>query len=1304
MTSVTVISPSFNQKEFLTECLESVAAQQAVDFEHLIFDPGSTDGSRDVAEAHAARHSFVKYFPEPDSGQVEAINKGLERATGDILTWLNSDDSYIGTDVLERVVAEFDAHPEIDVICGRGTYITPTGDLIKEAWVHRDGEAIPDRLRNSIGLVQPSVFFRRSVYEKVGGLDPTFNLSLDYDYWIRFAKAGVRFHFLDQLLVKMTIHKDSKTIGSRGPQFHEHLNLLRSHYGRPDPVWVDRTAMHRTTGRDGMIDASRTLTRGQAARYRYHHADLRRQFFDETPPVNQAVVATTFDAAYFDQGLNLIAGLHRTSLAVVKRIVIYDLGLTNLQREHLDGYDRVTVVDYPDEARSAFDGYLSPKNYAYKCAAIHAAAEFAQDGEVVVFMDAGIVPLRSIREIVERASTEGIFLVDHGDISTWPIYNIQFTAEDSLAAMGATGAEAMGKHVCSCLVAYTKAGPFQRLVDEAYEYSKDPNVVVAPKHLADGERIEAEVGQEANVRRASILTDLDRLAGVPRDELRSLFGYFGHRQDQSIYSLLAARHGASQQPAIRYNSSNPESSRASKLNWESGSVSDDIAVSRMNLEATDSSTVIYHHRGTFSNLDGAQHDDRTSDCIFLLGNGPSLASVDLRQLEGVDTLGMNAAYRHWQDIGWYPSYYVCLDTVVGVSHADAIADMVHNCEENGIRRFFLRENILEVQPALADHPRVQFFERETKRRSGLGARPLTTGSHSLVWAWLMGYTRVFLLGVDLDYVEIIDEAVLQDDGALSITSEVSENPNYFFAGYQQEGDRYNVPNPDSGLHQASWEAAREALPDVVDVFNLNPSSALKVFDFMGFDDAVKEAQVTQRSIVRAFDPPARPLGSSGYLIGPFERKQATFSESDAIHAYIASMRSSPGVMVDVGAHFGGSLGPFADDDWTIYGFEPDDDNLAALRQRMDRKWDLRIETRAVSFADNMMLPFYQSTESTGVSGLSAFLDTHREVQRVTTVTLNTFMADKNIAHVDFLKVDTEGHDLNVLEGYPWHLDKPDVVLCEFENRKTEPLGYQTEDMAGFLHEMGYEVLLSEWHPVVRYGVPHDFRALRQWEPGAAHPKAWGNLIGVRGIDAARNLVAVSEPLVEMRVSATPEKAIANERLVATVAPTRTIRTMARRLLERRRAVTRRLLRWYASPSGVLFFAALIAGGFAIAGAPGAKWFGLGALAALALFVPYKFSREQVRSDRRLSDRAKGLDASISHVKAEAAKRDQSTRMEVKRAEDASAELGVEFENISRDTTRRFRESEVASAAARRGEKRHGEPRIDSPRGVSPRDL
>ncbi len=1272
MPTVSIITPSFNQGDYLVACLESVAAQAIPPAEHLIFDPGSTDGSIDVARAHAERHGFVTLFAEPDEGQVDAINKGFAAAKGEILTWLNSDDAYLDDGVLAAVTDAFEQHPEADVVYGRGYYVDPQGRKLKDAFVHRDTARIAELLHGAVGILQPALFFRRRLYEQVGGLDPTYNLSLDYEYWIRFAKAGARFHFLDRPLARATMHTDSKTVGSRGAQFDELLELQTHHYGRPHPAWLERAALHRATGRDGIIDTSRELTVSQQARRRYHATELRRRYLPLGPPPPKALVVTSFDRNYHEQGLNLIAGLHRTSRAAADRILVYDLGLTESQRRSLSDLELVEVVDYPTEVWSFFEGYMHPKNYSYKCAAIRAAGALVEPGQVVLWMDAGVTPLRPIDEIVRRTVEDGVFFVDHDDRPGWPFYNIQNTSAESLAAMGATPQEMIAPHLCSALVGYVREGPYQTLIDEAYLLSQDERVVVAPKHLGPEDRIEPERHESARTRRAYLRSHPEAAPG--EDELRRLFGYWGHRQDQSIYSVLCARYGAPQHSGLRYNRANDASSAASKLNWESDGFSNEVAVSRLHLDGTSGDTVIYHHRGTFSNLDGLQHRHRRSDCLFILGNGPSLADVDLRSLDGHATLGMNAAYRYWHEIGWYPTYYACMDIVVAASQAESIADLVANADDNGIELFFLRESAIEAQPQLAADPRVVVLGRELRRRSGLDVEPITTGSHALLWGRMLGYTRMFLLGVDLGYQEHVPGAELREDGTLEITGDMSENPNYFFAGYQQPGDRYNIPNPEPGLHHRAWQAVADALPAQIDVFNLNPKSALTIFPMHDLADALTESATTRRSIVRTWTPPGDRSPDTAMLAGPYERGAARFNEAHALRAWFLDHAGAGTVMVDVGAHVGGSLQRFGEDGWTIHAIEPDPDNREALLDRIEDSWDVHVDERVVADVDGLELPFYQSPESTGVSGVEPFLSSHREVGRVRTVTLASYLAEHDVDHVTFLKIDTEGHDLDVLEGYPWHHDRPDVIMCEFEDRKTERLGYRVADLVQMLEAQGYDLLCSEWHAVIRYGADHDFRALRRWQPGVLSPDAWGNLIAFRRPEDLESFAQAAPAHVEVRAApvAAPEAS-------AAAAPPQTrlaaVTAMARRMWGRRGPIGRRLARWYLSPSGLLFLVALALSALALSGAPGARWLGLAAVLALAVFVPYKFGREQVRNDQRLDWHLGALRTDIDAARTDAERATAAARADAGRA--AAAARGTRERLDAAEATAAARHEELA---------------------------
>ena len=98
-------------------------------------------------------------------------------------------------------------------------------------------------------------------------------------------------------------------------------------------------------------------------------------------------------------------------------------------------------------------------------------------------------------------------------------------------------------------------------------------------------------------------------------------------------------------------------------------------------------------------------------------------------------------------------------------------------------------------------------------------------------------------------------------------------------------------------------------------------------------------------------------------------------------------------------------------------------------------------------------------------------------------------------------MDTEGHDLFVLRTFPWETHRPDVVVCEFEDSKTVPLGYTYQDLGSFLVDRGYQVLMSEWYPVVRYGIAHRWRRVVRFPATLEDPAGWGNFIAVRpGLD------------------------------------------------------------------------------------------------------------------------------------------------------------------------------------------------------------
>jgi hypothetical protein len=234
---------------------------------------------------------------------------------------------------------------------------------------------------------------------------------------------------------------------------------------------------------------------------------------------------------------------------------------------------------------------------------------------------------------------------------------------------------------------------------------------------------------------------------------------------------------------------------------------------------------------------------RRDETAIVLCNGPSLRGVDLTALPPVATFGMNVAYRHWNRLGWFPTHYSCLDEVVGMHHANAIGDMIARAGQGAPSRYLLRRNVIK-HLSVADDPHVVSFDDLADRHGALGRQPVTTGSHTLIWAITLGYRHVFLLGADANYVEIVAGAEFVGENVLQIVRE-EENPNYYFDDYQQAGDLYNLPNIGGDTHLKSWRVA-SAVAGEADaiVYNLSGASRADAFDFADVSDFLAGQPIT----------------------------------------------------------------------------------------------------------------------------------------------------------------------------------------------------------------------------------------------------------------------------------------------------------------------------------------------------------------------------------------------------------------------------------------------------------------------------
>ena len=185
---VSVITPSFNQAAFLEETIQSVLSQDYPNLEYIIIDGGSNDGSVEIIRKYADRLAY--WVSEKDAGQADGINKGLARATGEVVAWLNSDDLY-QPGAIHAAVEILQAFPECGLVYGDVLSVDAKGQALN--LTHYDDWGLEELLKFRI-IGQPAVFMRRSVLDQAGLLDTRFHFLLDHQLWIRMANlAGMKY-------------------------------------------------------------------------------------------------------------------------------------------------------------------------------------------------------------------------------------------------------------------------------------------------------------------------------------------------------------------------------------------------------------------------------------------------------------------------------------------------------------------------------------------------------------------------------------------------------------------------------------------------------------------------------------------------------------------------------------------------------------------------------------------------------------------------------------------------------------------------------------------------------------------------------------------------------------------------------------------------------------------------------------------------------------------------------------------------------------------------------------------------------
>lgn len=270
--SVSIVTPSFNQGTFIDATIRSVL-EQDYPAEYFVADGGSTDETVAILQRYNGKLVWVS---EKDRGQSHAINKGFSRTTGEILGWLNSDDTY-APGAISAVVKFFQDHPDVMMVYGDAEYIDADGRPIARC-AHIEPFNLRRLVHYSDFIVQPACFFRREAFEAVGGVDESLNYCMDYDLWLKIA-GRYKVAYLPRVLAHFRWFGDNKTAVGGQKRLTEIEQMARRHgcAGMPAYVCLEAVRMYlseglKSLGRLRMIGGIAALGRAVAALFSSHRA------------------------------------------------------------------------------------------------------------------------------------------------------------------------------------------------------------------------------------------------------------------------------------------------------------------------------------------------------------------------------------------------------------------------------------------------------------------------------------------------------------------------------------------------------------------------------------------------------------------------------------------------------------------------------------------------------------------------------------------------------------------------------------------------------------------------------------------------------------------------------------------------------------------------------------------------------------------------------------------------------------------------------------------------------------------------
>jgi glycosyltransferase involved in cell wall biosynthesis len=258
LPTISIVTPTLNAARYLPDCLHSVRSQQVPNLQHLVVDGGSSDDTPRIAQAATG----VVWLERPGTNQSQAINTGLRAASGEIVAWLNADDTYLpGT--LAIAVERFNQDDTLDALYGDCEVVDGRDQLL---WCIRPGDYSFRRLlRRGNYLAQPAVFLRSRVFEHIGYLDESLQYGMDYDLWLRL--RGLRIAYVPRMMATFRWHAGSKSASGQLGGWNEIRTIVRRYGGgwTPELGWAYARCLV-SIAKSRILDRSAVLPRPSVLR------------------------------------------------------------------------------------------------------------------------------------------------------------------------------------------------------------------------------------------------------------------------------------------------------------------------------------------------------------------------------------------------------------------------------------------------------------------------------------------------------------------------------------------------------------------------------------------------------------------------------------------------------------------------------------------------------------------------------------------------------------------------------------------------------------------------------------------------------------------------------------------------------------------------------------------------------------------------------------------------------------------------------------------------------------------------------